>query len=67
LDGGDWKGPPFAVTLQSPTYTHTEAGQLGGAAPHFGPNNNFAFQQVSLLAAYVAAAPICGHPVRVGN
>ena len=49
LDGGDWTGPPFAVTLQSPTYTHTEAGQPGGAAPHFGPNNNFAFQQVSLF------------------
>ena len=49
LDGGDWKGPPFAVTLQSPTYTHTEAGQTGGAAPHFAPNNNFAFQQASLF------------------
>ena len=25
LGGGDWKGTPFAVTLQAPTYTHTEA------------------------------------------
>src|SRR5262249_48042260 len=25
------------------------AGQEGGAAPHFGTNNNFAFQQVSLF------------------
>ena len=49
LDGGDWNGPPFAVMLQAPTYTHTEAGQEGGAAPHFGPNNNFAFQQASLF------------------
>jgi hypothetical protein len=49
LDGGDWSGPPFAVMLQAPTYTHTEAGQPGGAAPHFGPNNNFAFQQASLF------------------
>jgi hypothetical protein len=49
LGGGDWKGPPFAVMLQAPTYTHTEAGQEGGAAPHFGPNNNFAFQQASLF------------------
>src|SRR6516162_7991423 len=49
LDGGDWNGPPFAVMLQAPTYTHTEAGQEGGAAPHFGPTNNFAFQQVSLF------------------
>ena len=49
LGGGDWTGPPFAVMLQAPTYTHTEAGQEGGAAPHFGPNNNFAFQQASLF------------------
>src|SRR5215472_3940627 len=49
LGGGDWTGPPFAVMLQAPTYTHTEAGQEGGAAPHFGTNNNFAFQQVSLF------------------
>src|SRR5437870_6311343 len=48
LGGGDWSGPPFAVMLQ-PTYTHTEAGQEGGAAPHFGTNNNFAMQQVSLF------------------
>src|SRR6201997_3613657 len=38
--GGDWTGPPFAVMLQAPTFTHTEAGQEGGAAPHFGTNNN---------------------------
>jgi hypothetical protein len=48
LGGGDWSGPPFAVMLQ-PTYTHTEVGQEGGAAPHFGSNNNFAMQQVSLF------------------
>src|SRR5215470_18893454 len=49
LDGGDWNGPPFAVMLQAPTYTHTEAGQEGGAAPPFAPKNNFAFQQASLF------------------
>ena len=49
MGGGDWTGPPFAVTLEAPTYTHTEAGQAGGAASHFGPNNNFAFQQASLI------------------
>jgi hypothetical protein len=49
LSGGDWTGPPFAVMLQAPTFTHTEAGQEGGAAPHFGTNNNFALQQVSLF------------------
>jgi len=27
LGGGDWTGPPFAVMLEAPTYTHTEAGQ----------------------------------------
>jgi hypothetical protein len=48
LGGGDWSGPPFAVMLQ-PTYTHTQVGQEGGAAPHFGPNNNFVMQQVSLF------------------
>jgi hypothetical protein len=48
LEGGSWSGPPFAVMLQ-PAFTHTEAGQLGGAAPSFGPNDNFAMQQVSLF------------------
>ena len=38
LGGGDWSGPPFAVMLQ-PTYTHTQVGQEGGAAPHFGQFN----------------------------
>src|SRR5260370_25240130 len=27
LGGGDWTGPPFAVMLQAPTFTHTEARQ----------------------------------------
>jgi hypothetical protein len=48
LQGGDWKGPPFAVMLQ-PTFTHTQSGQPGGAAPHFAANDNFALQQVSLF------------------
>ena len=38
LDGGDWKGPPFAVMLQ-PTFTHTQDAQPGGVAG-FGVNNN---------------------------
>jgi hypothetical protein len=49
LGGGDWTGPPFAVMVQAPTFTHTEAGQEGGAAPHFAANNNFAAQTVSLF------------------
>ena len=48
LGGGDWTGPPFAVMLQ-PTFTNTEADQEGAPAPHFGTNNNFAMQQVSLF------------------
>src|SRR5689334_7967387 len=48
LQGGSWSGPPFAIMLQ-PTFTHTQSGQPGGAAPGFGPNNNFAMQEVSLF------------------
>jgi hypothetical protein len=48
MGGGDSKLPPFAVMLE-PAFTHTEAGQPGGAAPHFGPNNNLALQQASLF------------------
>ena len=47
LDGGDWKGPPFAVMLQ-PTFTNTQTAQPGGAAG-FGVNNNFVLQQASLF------------------
>lgn len=48
LQGGAWQGPPFAAVLQ-PTFTHTESARPGGAAPGFGPNDNFAMQQVSLF------------------
>src|SRR5207253_9656754 len=48
LGGGDWSGPPFAVMLQ-PTYTHPEAGQHGGAAPHCGWTSNSALQQLIIL------------------
>ena len=37
LGGGKSTLPPFSVMLQ-PTFTHTAAGQPGGAAPGFGPN-----------------------------
>src|SRR5260370_10491198 len=47
MGGGD-SSLPIAVMLQ-PTFTRTEVGQPGGAAPHFGPNNNLAMQQVSLF------------------
>jgi hypothetical protein len=35
LDGGDWKGPPFAVMLQ-PTFTNTQAAQRGALVPVLG-------------------------------
>src|ERR1700747_1469325 len=47
MGGGD-SSFPIAVMLQ-PAFTRTEVGQPGGAAPHFGPNNNFAMQEVSLF------------------
>jgi hypothetical protein len=46
--GGTSDYPPLAVmTLGS--LTHTKADQPGGAAPHFGPNNNVALDQASLF------------------
>lgn len=42
--------PPVAVMLQ-PSFTHTAMGQPGGAAPHFGDNNNWALTQASLFYA----------------
>lgn len=47
-DGGDSTLPHVSAMLQ--TYlTHTEKGQPGGAAPHFGDNNNLSVSQVSLF------------------
>jgi hypothetical protein len=40
--------PPLAAELQA-SFSHTEAGQPGGAAPHFHANDNFALQQASLF------------------
>src|SRR6476646_11853933 len=48
LDGGDWKGPPFAIMLQ-PTFTNTQAAQPGGATPGFGVNHNLVLPQASLF------------------
>lgn len=42
--------PPLAVMLQ-PSFTHTSAGQPGGAADGFGENNNWALTQASLFYA----------------
>jgi hypothetical protein len=42
--------PPFAFMLQ-PSFTRTEADQVGGAAPGFGPNDNYATTQASIFYA----------------
>ena len=46
--GGTSDYPPLAVMTLS-SLTHTKADQPGGAAPHFGPNNNVALDQASLF------------------
>ena len=46
--GGTSNLPPFAA-MAIPSFTHTAAGQPGGAAPYFGANNNVAFTGSSLL------------------
>ena len=43
--------PPLAVMVQAPAFTHTSAGQPGGAAPHFDANDNVAVNQISLFYA----------------
>ena len=48
LGGGEWSGPPFAVVAQ-PTFSRTQIGDAGNVPAGFGPNNNFAVQQVSLF------------------
>ena len=46
--GGQSNYPPIAVMTYG-SFTHTEADQPGNAAPHFGPNDNFAVDQTSLF------------------
>jgi hypothetical protein len=46
--GGTSDYPPFAVMTYG-SVTHTQAAQPGGAAPHFGANDNFALDQTSLF------------------
>jgi len=46
--GGQSDLPPLSImTIASDT--HTQAGQPGGAAPHYGPNNNFSWDEASLF------------------
>jgi hypothetical protein len=46
--GGNSDLPPIAAMVYG-SYTHTQAGQSGGAAPGYGPNNNFTLDQASLF------------------
>ena len=46
--GGTSAYPPLAV-MNFDSFTHTQANQVGAAAPGFGPNNNFAADQTSLF------------------
>ena len=50
LGTGQSDFPPFALMLQ-PSFTRTEKGQPGGAAPGFGDNNNWALTQASMFYA----------------
>lgn len=50
LSTGESSFPPLAVMTQ-PSFTFTNRGQPGGAAPHFGENSNFAVNQTSLFYA----------------
>ncbi len=50
LSVGQSELPPIAVMLQ-PSFTHTQQGQAGGAAPGFKDNNNPALTQASLFYA----------------
>jgi hypothetical protein len=43
--------PPLAMMVQAPTFTRTDRGQPGGAAPHFDDNDNVALNQLSLFYA----------------
>jgi hypothetical protein len=50
LAAGSFSLPPIAVMLQ-PSFTQTQSGQEGGAAPGFAPNSNFALTQASIFYA----------------
>ncbi|MDA8248471.1 MAG: hypothetical protein M0Z28_04775 [Rhodospirillales bacterium] len=52
LSGGEGLASriPLSGMVQT-SFTNTAQGQPGGAAPHFGDNNNFAMDQVSLFLA----------------
>jgi hypothetical protein len=50
MSAGQTDLPPLAIMLQ-PSFTQTNAGQPGGAAPGFKDNSNFALDQLSVFYA----------------
>jgi hypothetical protein len=48
LSTGESDLPPLAVMVQT-AFTNTQAGQSGGAASGYGPNDNFSLEAVSLF------------------
>jgi hypothetical protein len=46
--GGDSDLPPLAAMVIT-SFTHTQAPQIGGAAPGYGANNNFTLDQASVF------------------
>ena len=46
--GGQSKLPPLAMMMVG-SFTNTQQNQQGGAAPHFGENNNFAYDFASVF------------------
>ncbi len=50
LGGAQTEFPPIAFMLM-PSFTQTNKGQPGGAAPHFADNSNFALNQASVFYA----------------
>jgi hypothetical protein len=49
--------PPLAAVVQG-QFTHTQAGQPGGAAPHFAANDNFGLEAASLFYGGAIYSPI---------
>lgn len=47
--GGGQSDLPALAMMWIPSFTHTDSDQAGGAAPHYGVNNNFAIPQSGSL------------------
>ncbi len=56
---GTTEWPPISAMIQA-GFTHTKVGVPGGAAEHFGPNNNIALGQASLFYTGALFGPSAG-------